>query len=120
MGPGIALKMPEWQQLVIVFLLMELVETMNAMEQKGVKDGMESCKGSKRMSNLMRPGSGAVCGSNERGPCVVERFETRLKSFVRIAHDLTCIGGLKKLLLWGLLRNGILEMGQILFRISLN
>lgn len=73
-----------------------IVETMKAMEQKGVKDGMESCKGSKRMSNLMRPGSGAVCGFNERGPCVVVRLETRLKSFVCIAHDFTCIGGLKK------------------------
>lgn len=65
------------------------------------------------MSNLMRPGSGAVCGSNERGPCVVERFETRLKSFVRIAHDLTSIGELKKQLVRTLLRNGMLEMGQI-------
>lgn len=69
---------------------------MKAMEQKGVKDGMESCRGSKRMSNLMRPGSVAVCGSNEHGSFVVERFETILRSFVPIAHNLTCIGGLKK------------------------
>lgn len=52
------------------------------------------------MSNLIGPGSGAVCGSNERSPCVVERFEIRWKNFVRIAHDLTCIGGLKKQLFY--------------------
>lgn len=92
------------------------------MKQKGVKDGMESCKGSKRMSNLMRPGSGAVCGSNECSPCVVERFETRLKSFVCIAHDLTCIGGLKKQLFYQDFTEkwNVGDWSIFFFRISLN
>lgn len=73
------------------------------------------------MSNLMRQGSGAVCGCNEHSPCVVECFETRLKSFVHIAHDLTSIGGLKKQLFYQDFTEkwNVLD-GSNLFRISLN
>lgn len=54
--------------------------TIKAMEEKGVKDGMESCKESKRMSNVMWPGSAEVIGFNEQSPIV--RSETRLKNFI--------------------------------------
>lgn len=73
------------------------------------------------MSNLMRPGSGAGFGSNERGPCVVESFETRWKNFVRIACDLTCIGGLKKQLFYqDFTKKWNVGDGSNVFRISLS